>query len=120
MLLERGCSKKPFDAGERIRFTVPRRTRHQKPKTETKMNAIQLATVTAKVTNGLAGGWDPMSGDWNAGRGERIKPVVLAAINTALAVAGVDYQMDVELFHADGREITDDLPASGTWVATRN
>ena len=91
-----------------------------KPKTETKMNAIQLATVTAKVTNGLAGGWDPMSGDWNAGRGERIKPVVLAAINTALAVAGVDYQMDVELFHADGREITDDLPASGTWVATRN
>ena len=76
-------------------------------------------TVTATVTDGLAGGWNPMSGDWHAGRGERIKPVVLAAISAALSAVGVDYPVDVEVFHADGRAITDELPASGTWVATR-
>jgi hypothetical protein len=80
---------------------------------------ILAATVTATVTDGLAGGWDPISGDWHAGRGERIKPVVLAAINAALSAYGVDYAVEVECYHADGREITDEIPASGTWVATR-
>lgn len=47
------------------------------------------------MTDGLAGGLDPMSGDWHAGRGERIKAVVLAAISAALSVAGVNYPVDV-------------------------
>lgn len=77
-------------------------------------------TVSMVVTSGTVGGYGPLSGTWRIGGvGEREKAWLLGEVSAALARDGVDYAVEVEFFHADGRAITDELPANGTWVAVR-
>ncbi len=80
--------------------------------------AIEAPSVD--MVSGTVGGWEPMGGTWRInGRGERDLAVVLSAISSRLAELGVDYGVDVTLYHADGRSITDDLPSDGRWLALR-
>lgn len=85
--------------------------------------AIRMAaaqTVTVELVHGTVGGFDPMDGTWRVGGlGDRDLAVVLGAISSKLAELGVDYGVDVTLYHADGRSITDDLPSDGRWLALR-
>ena len=62
--------------------------------------------------------FNPVSGKWfldGDSEDRSIESIVEAVINWMDA----DYQIDVRVFHADGREITSDTPSEGTFLATR-
>jgi len=62
--------------------------------------------------------FDPVSGEWFLhidSEDRSIESVMEAVINWMDA----GYQIDVRVFHADGREITSDNPSEGTFLATR-
>ena len=62
--------------------------------------------------------FDPVSGEWFLHidlEDRSIESVMEAVINWMDA----GYQIDVRVFHADGREITNDNPSEGTFLATR-
>ncbi len=62
--------------------------------------------------------FNPVSGQWfldGDSEDRSIESIVEAVINWMDA----DYQIDVRVFHADGREITSDTPSEGTFLATR-
>jgi hypothetical protein len=84
------------------------------------METQNTQTANVAVTSGTVGGYDPLAGTWRIGGvGDREKAWLLGEVSAVLAREGVDYALEVEFFHADGRAITDELPASGTWVAVR-
>ena len=60
----------------------------------------------------------PVSGEWcldGDSEDRSIESIIQAVINWMDA----DYQIDVRVFHADGREITSDTPSEGNFLATR-
>ena len=60
----------------------------------------------------------PVSGRWfldGDSEDRSIESLMEAVINWMDA----DYQIDVRVFHADGREVTSDIPSEGTFLATR-
>jgi len=62
--------------------------------------------------------FNPVSGQWfldGDSEDRSVESVVEAIINWMDA----DYQIDVRVFHADGREITSDTPSEGAFLALR-
>ena len=62
--------------------------------------------------------FDPVSGEWFLhidSKDRSIESVIKAVTNWMDA----GYQIDVRVFHADGREITSEIPSEGTFLATR-
>lgn len=61
----------------------------------------------------------PVEGQWSVDgdSGDRSWDDVAEAVRNWM---DADYKIEVRLFHADGREITGELPAAGTFLATRS
>ena len=62
--------------------------------------------------------FDPVSGEWflNIDSKDRSIESVIKAVTNWMDAG---YQIDVRVFHADGREITSEIPSEGTFLATR-
>lgn len=64
------------------------------------------------------GKFTPVSGEWtlHCDSDDRSRDGVEQSVCNWI---DVDFALDVEIFHADGRAITGDIPSNGTFVAVR-
>lgn len=75
---------------------------------------IAAASASAETT----GVGECVEGTWRfTSCGVKYKSIVLAAVARALVAAGLaDEQFEITIYHADGRNITGDMPHAGTWI----
>jgi len=83
------------------------------------MTANMNITITNVRNANELDGFNPVSGEWSlhCDRSEdRSEDGVAQSVRNYMDAS---YEIDVQVFHADGRAITGDLPANGTFVAIR-
>ena len=84
----------------------------------TKNKKMNITITNVKNANELDQ-FTPVEGEWfieYPDHGEAREQDIVESVKNYM---DADYPMNVQIFHANGRAITSELPANGTFLATR-